>query len=149
MSSKLRHFGIVVQDLDRALEFWVGLLGWQIRSNVEEPSPFIDELIAVADPQLRTVKISDAGTVMIELLHFSNRGHDPQGPWGGTLSSVGPTHVAVTVNNLDLILEEAGNLGYNRLSEPLSPPTGAVRVVFVESPEGLMIELVEEAANSN
>jgi catechol 2,3-dioxygenase-like lactoylglutathione lyase family enzyme len=144
VSNTIRHFGIVVNDLDRALAFWVGLLGWQVRSDVVEPSPFIDQLIAVPNPELRTVKISDQGKVMIELLHFVNREQDRKETWGGTLSSLGPTHVAVTVSNLDLVLEEVEALGFRKISEPLSPPSGAVKVVFVSSPEGLMVELVQE-----
>lgn len=144
MSSQIRHFGIVVNDIDGAIAFWVGVLGWQIRSDVKEPSPFIDELIATPEPRLRTVKISDNNGMVIELLKFGSDDLTTDRVWSGSLSTLGPTHVALTVEDLDLTIRGALGLGYIKVSEPLLAPSGAVRVLFIKSPEGLMIEIVQE-----
>lgn len=148
MSSQIRHFGIVVNDMDAAIAFWVGVLGWQIRSDVKEPSPFIDELIAIPEPGLRTVKISDHNGMVVELLKFQPDGLKTERMWRGTLSTIGPTHVALTVEDLDSIISSSRDLGYIKVSEPLLAPSGAVRVLFIQSPEGVMIELVQEIADT-
>ncbi len=144
MRSTIRHFGIVVDDIDQAIAFWVGVLGWQIKSDVREPSPFIDELIAIPEPRLRTVKISDENGMIIELLKFDSDDQTTERMWRGTLSTIGPTHIALTLENLDSIISSALELGYIKVSDPLLAPSGAVRVLFIQSPEGLMIELVQE-----
>lgn len=144
MSSTIRHFGIVVDDMDGAIAFWVDVLGWQITSDAREPSPFIDELIAIPEPRLRTVKISDENGMIIELLKFDSDDQTTERMWRGTLSTIGPTHIAVTVENLDSIIRRASDLSYIKVSEPILAPSGAVRVLFIQSPEGLMIELVQE-----
>jgi catechol 2,3-dioxygenase-like lactoylglutathione lyase family enzyme len=143
--NSIRHFGIVVRDLQAALNFWVGVLGWEIRADVLEPSPFIDELISVTNPELRTVKISDGSSAMVELLHFSETPESANSPehWPGDLSQVGPTHVAVTVGNIEKIMRAAMDIGYRPLSRIMTAPISGVKVVFIRSQEGIMIELVQ------
>jgi catechol 2,3-dioxygenase-like lactoylglutathione lyase family enzyme len=149
MGSTIRHFGFVVDDINGAIAFWVDVLGWKISSDVREPSPFIDELIAIPEPRLRTVKISDENGMIIELLKFDSDDQTTERMWGGTLSTIGPTHIALTVENLDSIISSALELGYIKVSDPLLAPSGAVRVLFIQSPEGLMIELVQEIPESS
>ena len=145
MSNSIRHFGIVVKDLQGALNFWVGVLGWEVRADVLEPSPFIDELISVSNPELRTVKISDGSSAMVELLYFSSPSESANSleRWPGDLSQVGPTHIAVTVGDIERIMLAATDIGYKPLSRIMTAPSSGVKVVFIRSQEGLMIELVQ------
>lgn len=145
MSNSIRHFGIVVKDLNAALNFWVGVLGWEVRADVREPSPFIDELISVPNPALRTVKISDGSSAMVELLCFGENSESTNASehWPGNLSQVGPTHIAVTVGDIERIMHTAMDIGYKPLSRIITAPGSGVKVVFIRSQEGLMIELVQ------
>lgn len=134
--------GIVVNDLDKTRDFWINNLGFKLHVEAIEESPFIDELLAIKDPALTTVKLIDPKGFILELLKFEN--YQVENSWSGDLKTTGLTHIALTVDNLDVLTEKMGNLGYKAISEVKISPNKKVKVVFVRGPEGIMLELVEE-----
>ena len=134
--------GIVVNDLDKTRDFWINTLDFKLHVEALEESPFIDELLAIKDPALTTVKLIDSKGFILELLKFEN--YDVENSWSGDLKTTGLTHIALTVDNLDELTEKMSNLGYKALSEVKISPNKKVKVVFVRGPEGIMLELVEE-----
>ena len=134
--------GIVVNDLDKTRDFWINALDFKLHVEALEESPFIDELLAIKDPALTTVKLIDSKGFILELLKFEN--YEVENSWSGDLKTTGLTHIALTVDNLDALTEKMGNLGYRAISEVKISPNKKVKVVFVRGPEGIMLELVEE-----
>jgi len=134
--------GIVVNDLDKSKDFWMKSLGFQLHIEALEQSPYIDELLAIKDPNLTTVKLIDSKGFIIELLKFDN--HQVEKTWSGDLKTTGLTHIALTVDNLDALVDNLKKLNYQLLSEIKISPNGKVKVVFAKGPEGIMLELVEE-----
>ena len=134
--------GIVVNDLDKTRDFWTNALGFKLHVKALEESPFIDELLAIKDPDLTTVKLIDSKGFILELLKFEN--YEVENSWSGDLKTTGLTHIALTVDNLDELTEKMSNLGYKAISEVKISPNKKVKVVFVRGPEGIMLELVEE-----
>ena len=47
MVNTFRHVGIVVNDLGEAKDFWIKHLGFTVYATTIEPSPYIDELLAI------------------------------------------------------------------------------------------------------
>jgi hypothetical protein len=117
-------------------------LGFQLHIEALEQSPYIDELLAIKDPNLTTVKLIDSKGFIIELLKFDNYQVDKS--WSGDLKTTGLTHIALTVDNLDSLADNLEKLDFQLLSEIKISPNGKVKVVFVKGPEGIMLELVEE-----
>jgi catechol 2,3-dioxygenase-like lactoylglutathione lyase family enzyme len=142
MRNFIRHVGIVVNDLEGAKDFWIKIIGLTPRAEMKEPSPFIDELIAVSNPELTTLKLIDSNGFIIELLKFKNQQIGKS--WTGSLNTVGLTHIAITVHDLDNIIDNIKFNNYNLISEIKNSPDNNVRVVFIRGPEGLMVELVQE-----
>jgi catechol 2,3-dioxygenase-like lactoylglutathione lyase family enzyme len=138
----VRHVGIVVNNLDRNKDFWINTMGFELCIEAIEQSPFIDELIAVSNPGLTTVKLTDPNGFIIELLKFEN--YETEVCWSGDLKRTGLTHIALTVNNLFDLVESLKIQNYLLLSEIKISPNKNVHVVFVEGPEGIMLELVQE-----
>ena len=134
--------GIVVNDLNKTRDFWINTLGFKLHIEVKEESPYIDELLAIKDPKLTTVKIIDSNGFIIELLKFEN--YKVESSWSGDLKTTGLTHIALTVNNLDELVDNLRKLNYQTLSEIKTSPNKKVKVVFVSGPEGIMLELVQE-----
>ncbi len=134
--------GIVVNDLDKSKDFWMNSLGFQLHLEALEQSPYIDELLAIKDPNLTTVKLIDSKGFIIELLKFDN--YQVEKSWSGDLKTTGLTHIALTVDNVEVLVDNLKKLNYHVLSEIKMSPNGRVKVVFVKGPEGLMLELVEE-----
>jgi catechol 2,3-dioxygenase-like lactoylglutathione lyase family enzyme len=134
--------GIVVNDLDKTRDFWTTLLGFKLHVEALEESPYIDELLAIKDPALTTVKLIDSKGFILELLKFEN--YQVENTWSGDLKTTGLTHIALTVENLDELAEKMSHLGYSAISDVKISPNKKVKVVFVRGPEGIMLELVEE-----
>jgi catechol 2,3-dioxygenase-like lactoylglutathione lyase family enzyme len=132
----------VVHDLEKTKDFWINTLGFKLHIEAKEESPYIDELLAIKDPSLTTVKIIDSNGFIIELLKFEN--YQVENSWSGDLKTTGVTHIALTVDNLDQLLESLGKQNYQTLSEIKISPNKKVKVVFVKGPEAIMLELVEE-----
>jgi catechol 2,3-dioxygenase-like lactoylglutathione lyase family enzyme len=132
----------VVNDLEKTRDFWINTLGFKLHVEAKEESPYVDELLAINDPSLTTVKLIDSKGFIIELLKFENYQVDKS--WSGDLKTTGLTHIALTVNNLDELVGNLKNQNYEPLSEIKLSPTKKVKVVFVKGPEAIMLELVQE-----
>ena len=134
--------GIVVNDLEKTRDFWINTLGFKLHIEALEESPYIDELLAIKDPYLTTVKLIDSKGFIIELLKFGN--YQVEISWYGELKTTGLTHIALTVDNLDELVDNLKMQNYQPLSEIKISPNKKVKVVFVKGPESIMLELVQE-----
>ena len=142
MANTARHVGVVVKDIAKAIDFWTNLIGFKLHVDAKEVSPYIDELLGMKIPELRTVKLIDENGFILELLEFGN--YPGKDNWEGNLASTGLTHIALTVDNLDSLTSKLKQNNYEFVSNIMNSPNGIVSVVFVRGPEGLMLELVEE-----
>ena len=136
--------GIVVNDLEKTKDFWINTLGFKLHIEAKEESPYIDELLAIKNPGLTTVKLIDSNGFIIELLKFEN--YQVDNSWSGDLRTTGLTHIALTVDNLDELVDRLKRENYQTLSEIKISPNKKVKVLFVRGPEAIMLELVQELA---
>ncbi len=134
--------GIVVNELEKTRDFWINTMGFNLHIEAREESPYIDELLAIKDPALTTIKLIDSNGFIIELLKFEN--YHVENSWSGDLKTTGLTHIALTVDNLDQLVGILKELDYQTISEIKTSPNKKVKVVFVKGPEGIMLELVQE-----
>jgi len=132
----------VVNDLEKTRDFWINTLGFSLHIEAKEESPYIDELLAIKDPALTTVKLIDSNGFIIELLKFEN--YKVENSWSGDLKATGLTHIALTVDNLDGLVDNLKHQNYVLLSDIKISPSKKVKVVFVKGPEAIMLELVQE-----
>jgi catechol 2,3-dioxygenase-like lactoylglutathione lyase family enzyme len=134
--------GIVVNDLEKTRDFWINTLGFKLHIEAKEQSPYIDELLTIKDPALTTVKLIDSKGFIIELLKFEN--YQVENSWSGDLKTTGLTHIALTVDNLEGLVDNLKKQNYAPLSDIKISPSKKVKVVFVKGPEAIMLELVQE-----
>lgn len=134
-----RHAGIVVQDLDAMIHFYVDLLGLKVWRKSEESGPNVDDMLALRGAHVTTVKLTDPNGIMIELLQFKS--HPPKEPEERWIHDTGLTHLALTISRIDEEYERLRRAGV----EFLSPPrvSGSAKVAFAIDPEGGYVELVE------
>jgi catechol 2,3-dioxygenase-like lactoylglutathione lyase family enzyme len=142
MGNTFRHVGIVVNDLEKTKDFWINFLDFKLHIEAKEESPYIDDLLAIKEPNLTTVKLIDSKGFIIELLKFEN--YQVNQTWSGDLKTIGLTHIALTVDNLDELVGILKNQSYQTLSEIITSPNKKAKVVFVRGPEKIMLELVQE-----
>jgi len=134
--------GIVVNDLNKTKDFWMNTLGFKLHVEAIEESPYIEELLAIKDPALTTVKLIDSKGFIVELLKFEN--YPVENSWCGDLKTNGLTHIALTVDDLDELVNKLKKQNYSPLSEIKISPSKKVKVIFVKGPEAMMLELVQE-----
>ena len=142
MILNIRHVGIVVSNLENSIAFYKDLLGFEIISNTLEPSLFIDKLLGISNSRLTTVKMRLPEGHILELLHFQS--HQDPDIQIKDLVSVGITHFALTVKNIELLYTKLMNLGVEFICPPEKSPNGFAKVTFCTDPEGNYIELVQE-----
>lgn len=142
----VHHTGLVVQDLDRSIAFWHGVLGLEL---VTEPSPWfagpeLSRGVGVRDAELRQVCLAAGGDV-VELLEYRHRldaGHPvPQ-------NHLGAMHVALRVTDVVGMRRDLAAHGVEFLSEVNVVDDGVLagwRWVYFHDPDGISVELVEQA----
>jgi catechol 2,3-dioxygenase-like lactoylglutathione lyase family enzyme len=141
MITQIRHTGLVVADLEKALHFWRDILGFRIEKQMDESGSHIDAMMGLKNVLLTTVKMTAPEGGMIELLYFHS--HPDLPAWLGRPYSTGFTHIAITVINLDDAYEKLSSAGAEFFAHPQYSPDGAVKVIYCKGPEGVLLELVE------
>ena len=137
----VRHVGIVVVDLDRALRFYRDLLGLVLAREMDEGGDYLARLTALPGAAARTVKLAAPGGGMVELLRFTSHpaavGPEP------SAATPGCSHVAFTVPDLEAVHARLSAAGVRFHAPPQVSPDGGARVAYCRDPEGTIIELVE------
>lgn len=139
----LRHFGIVVGDMPKALEFYAGLMGLRPGPTVEEQGPALDKVLGAMDILVSTVKMrAESGETLLELLYFKS---PPvlTGPNFYPFYRQGPTHVAFTVKALPALLDKIMAAGCEVMSPAQPSPDNKVLFAFCRDYEGNLVELVQ------
>ena len=141
MLRNIRHTGIVVDDLDSSLFFYRDLLGMKVVRRMDEHGEYIDKVLSLHNVMVTTVKMSVADGQMIELLYYHSHPNGKEEK--REIYSRGITHIAFTVDNLDVEYKKllAEDVLFN--ASPQLSLDGAVKIAFCRAPEGTFIELVE------
>ena len=139
---QVRHVGLVVKDLQRALGFYQELLGLEEQRRMIERGPVIENMLGLKDVEVETVKLGTKdGITQIELLSF--RSHPVAGPEKDRTLMVGLTHLAFTVDNLPQLYSDLSARGVLFQCPPQTSADGRFRLTYCQDPEGTWIELVE------
>jgi catechol 2,3-dioxygenase-like lactoylglutathione lyase family enzyme len=137
----LRHVGIVVRNLDAALGFYRDLLGFREVRAMDESGEFLDSILGLSHAKVRTVKLAGTSGGQVELLAFQ----DPKAQVGPPppLTRAGPTHIAVTVSDVDGLYARLRQSGVECTTPPRVSPDGGAKVTFCRDPDGTYVELVQ------
>lgn len=137
----MRHTGIVVNDLEKAIHFYRDILGLKVQREMTETGEYIDNLFALEGVRVKTVKMAANDGNLLELLYceshsrnFINRG----------ICDTGYSHIAFTVESLDFEYDRLKKDGVKFNSAPQVSPDSKAKVAFCYDCEGNLIELVEE-----
>ncbi|MCV0400953.1 MAG: VOC family protein [Nitrosopumilus sp.] len=139
----IRHLGLVVSNMEKALKFYQDLLGLHVQGKTDENGEFISTVLSSQNIKVKTVKLSaDDNSTRLELLQFEN----PKINQTKKISLFEPgfTHIALTVKNLDEIYLRLKNSKTEFNSIPTISSNGTLKVVFCKDFEGNYLELIEE-----
>ena len=139
---KIRHTGIVTNNLKKSLYFWRDLLGFNIKKEAIEDGELIDKVLGYKNVKVKTIKLEDNNKNLIEILYFYNapklikRKLFPY--------SVGYTHISVTVKNIKKYYKKLKKNKIKFNSLPKKSQDNKVIMTYCKTPENCYLELVEE-----
>ena len=137
------HTGITVSDLERSLAFWRNVLGFELSHRAHQTGELAAEITGVPGAEILIAVVKVLGH-KIELLEYrapSDRKHLQPRP-----CDVGSVHVALTVDDLDAVLEKIATSGWKTAGKPQtlkSGPNAGKRVIYVRDPDGTTIEFMQ------
>ena len=70
--SKIRHTGIVTNNLKKSLLFWNKYLKFKIFKQADESGQLIDKIMLYKDVKVKTIKLKASRGLILELLSFKN-----------------------------------------------------------------------------
>src|SRR5947199_8628836 len=127
------HTGITVSNLERSLEFWQNVLGFEFSHRAHQTSEMASEITGVAGAEIRLAVVKAPGGHKIELLEYlappDRKRHVDLRP-----CDVGSVHIAFTVDDLDAILQKIAVSGWKAAGKPQtlqSGPNAGKRVIYV------------------
>ena len=139
----IRHFGIVVTDMEKSLKFYKELLGLKIKVDALEKGAFVDAISGLKNIKVRTVKMfADEGDTLIELLCYES--HKRERRENNEIPNIGASHPAFTVNDIDCEYNKLKESGVKFNCPPQISVDGKAKVTFCEDPDGVLVELVEQ-----
>ena len=131
MKARLDHVGIIVRDLERALEFYRDALGLE----VAPAERVVSQRVTVTDVALAGARL--------ELLQAD----DADSPGGRFLGRRGPGlhHITLAVDDLSATLARLRARGVRLIDETPRTGAGGSRIAFIHpsSAEGVLVELKE------
>jgi catechol 2,3-dioxygenase-like lactoylglutathione lyase family enzyme len=142
------HTGITVSNLERSLAFWRDVLGFELSHTAHQTGELAREITGVTGAELKLAVLKAPGGHKIELLEYlappDRTKHADLRP-----CDVGSVHVALTVNDLDAVLQRIAASGWKTAGKAQvlqSGPNAGKRVVYVRDPDGTTIELMQPPA---
>jgi len=144
------HTGITVSNLERSLSFWHDVLGFEYSHTTHQKGKMAEEITGVADAEINLAVVKAPGGHKIELLEYLAPA-DRKKRTGLRPCDVGHVHIALTVDNLEAVLNTIAASGCKEAGEPqtlTSGPNAGKRVVYVRDPDGTTIEFMELPASS-
>jgi catechol 2,3-dioxygenase-like lactoylglutathione lyase family enzyme len=142
--TKVEHTGITVASLSDALEFWVGALGFKHLHTTDYPnSCFIENVVGVPGAALTLAMVEGPGH-SIELLEY--RAPDGRKVLRPRSCEVGSVHVALLVDDLDVVLDRVERCGWQPVATPQTVTEGecaGFRLTYVRGPDGVTLELIQ------
>ena len=140
--NKIRHTGLVTNNLKKSLFFWNKVLKFKIYKRAIESGDLIDKVMEYKKVKVETVKLSDSSGMLLEILHFKNSPKRKKNfikPYTN-----GFTHLSITVKNIMKIYKTLKSINVKFNSKPLKSIDGSVLMTYCKTPEGAYLELVEE-----
>ena len=142
MIQRIRHTGIVVTDMEKALRFYRDLLGIEnVVSDSVVDDDFYARVTGVQGARIRIAVLKAPGGGGIELLEYLSHPKPP--PQRAESSDIGCSHVAFFVDDIDEAYEELSSAGVRFNCPPALHPTGYAKIAYCHDFDGTIVELVQ------
>ena len=142
------HTGITVSDIERSLAFWQDVLGFELSHRAHQKGELAEQITGVIGAEILIAVLKAPGH-KIELLEY-RAPPDRERQNNLRPCDLGAAHIALTVDNLDEVLERISAFGWKTAGEPQTltvGPNSGKRVIYVRDPDATTIELMQMPQN--
>jgi catechol 2,3-dioxygenase-like lactoylglutathione lyase family enzyme len=143
------HTGITVSNLERSLQFWRDVLGFELSHTAHQTGKLAEEITGVAGAEIKLAVLKTPGSHKIELLEYF--APEDRKCLDARPCDVGHVHVALLVDDLNTLLERIAGSGWKAAGKPQTlqiGPNAGKRVVYVRDPDGATIEFMQVAGTA-
>jgi lactoylglutathione lyase len=139
------HIGVTVDDLERSLAFYQGVLGLELLGRQERDDPDLGRIVGHPGARIRMAFLRPRGAAepVLELLEFVA----PRGaPLDPATNHPGAVHLTFTVRDLRRTHRDLTSRGVPFLSAPVQIETGVNRgawSVYLLDPDGVRVALFQ------
>jgi lactoylglutathione lyase len=144
----VHHTGYTVSNLERSLEFYVGLLGFEIVAQQEKEGGYLGEIVGYPEAHVKMAHLRVPGSQhVVELFEYVA----PQGTSGGRFEppNTGTSHLCLLTDDLPALYEHLVAQGLDTfVSPPVLVDTGINTGgygLYVRDPDGIPVELFQAA----
>ncbi len=143
MAVGIHHAGLVVDDLDRAIEFYGRLLAMEPVETDEwtAPSPLHDQAVGLSGSTARGVMMQGSNSYL-ELWSYSAPSRVGPDPAELGANEPGLRHLAIEVEDVDATWLLVQELGGSAMGEPVTISATGAAVVYCRDPFGTILELM-------
>jgi len=141
------HVSLTVDDLDRSLGFYCGLLGLALHDRGRLEPELIEQMTGMPNAEVDYADV-DLGSRILELLQY--RTPAVRRPIASRQERPGSVHIGLRVDDAAAAHGRLAAAGFAPLSPPRTLPddgsgwSGSI-VFYVRDPDGVMLEIVERA----
>lgn len=135
------HSGLTVTDLDDALVLWCSGLGFTLERTFTLDAQTTVATTGVDGATIRAATVT-LGDHRVELLQYDP---PPSARAAGSPADVGTVHIALTVSDLDRVLDLCAPHGWRPVRTPHQMTSGAragTRIIYLEGVLGGFLELI-------
>lgn len=142
MGNSLRHVGIVVSNLEKAIDIYQNFLGCEIVSKYDGLSGnYQDILVGIKKVSMDVAILKTSDNNRIELLEYLSHPGKKRNP---VLSNdIGASHFSLTVQNIDSLYQTKEKFDVKFISRPQLSNNGYVKVAYVILMDECIVELVQ------
>lgn len=137
----LDHVGVVVDDLEASIAFFVDL-GLEPDDAGTVEGEWVDKVVGLDGVRAEVVFVrAPDGNGTLELVKYHSPS-DADGPRPSAANRLGIRHVSFVVDDLDALVDGLRRKGFDTVGE-VQDYKQSFRLCYVRGPEGIIVELVE------
>jgi catechol 2,3-dioxygenase-like lactoylglutathione lyase family enzyme len=140
MIQRLHHTGFVVEELERAVEFYRDVVGLEVQARYERTGPGISKLIGYDGAHLRIALVGAGGDHNLELIQYVSP--PPAQRPTEERSVLGASHLAFLVDDIQETFQRLVENGARKMNPPVELAPGRT-ACYLQDPDGNWIELLE------
>ena len=135
------HLGQTITDIARSRRFYEDLLGFKFWWEFEVPDELSCKVLMVPSPCKLTATYLWRPDLVLNLMHFGDPGAQ-EAYEARKLNAPGLTHLALSVEDVPVLLDMVEAYGGEILWESQGAPSDWGQAIYIRDPDGQLIEIV-------